>query len=49
MADEPDTSLNKLEELMGKMGIDAELLQARLAKSQNTKKFERRTAINGHD
>jgi hypothetical protein len=49
MADGPDTNLNKPEELMSKTGIDAELLQARMAKSKNTKKFERRTVINGHD
>ena len=49
MADGPDTDLNKPEELMRKTGIDAELLQVRMAKSQNTKKFERRTVINGHD
>ena len=49
MADGPDTDLNKPEELMRKTRIDAELLQARLAKSQNTQKFERRTVINGND
>jgi len=49
MVDEPDTGLNKPEELMKKTRIDAKLLHARLAKSQNTKKFERRTAINGDD
>jgi hypothetical protein len=49
MADESDTDLNKLEKLMRKTGIDAELLHTRLAKSQNTQKFGRRTVINGHD
>jgi hypothetical protein len=49
MVDEPDTDLNKPEELMMKTSIDAKLLHARLAKSQNTQKFGRRTTINGHD
>ena len=41
MADGPHTDLNKPEELMRKTGIDAELLQVRMAKSQNTKKFKK--------
>ena len=49
MADEPDTGLDKLEEPMRETRIDAELLQARMAKSQNTNKFKRRTIINGQD
>jgi hypothetical protein len=49
MADEPDTDLNKPEELMMKTRIDANLLHTRLAKCQNTQKFGRRTVINGHD
>jgi len=49
MADKSDIGLSKPEELMRKMKIDTKLLQARLAKSQNTQKFGRRTVINGHD
>jgi hypothetical protein len=49
MPDGPDSDLNKPEELMVKTRIDAKLLHARLAKSQNTQKFGRRTIINGHD
>lgn len=49
MADEPDTDLNKPEELMMKTRIAIKLLHARLAKSQNTQKFGRRIIINGHD
>jgi hypothetical protein len=49
MSDKFDIGLSKPEELMRKMKIDIKLLQARLAKSQNTQKFVRRTVINGHD
>jgi hypothetical protein len=49
MTNGPDSDLNKPEELMNKTGIDAELLHTRIAKSQNTKNFERRTVINGHN
>jgi hypothetical protein len=49
MADGPYTDLNKPEELMKKTRIDTKLLHTRLAKSQNTQKFGRRTVINGHD
>lgn len=49
MADEPDIDVNKPEELLMKTRIDAKLLHARLAKSQNTQKIGRRTVINGHD
>lgn len=49
MTDEPDTGFNNPEELMKKTRIDNKLLYARLAKSQNSKKFERRTVVNGHD
>jgi len=49
MADGPDTDLNKPEELTKNTRIDAKLLHTRLAKSQNTQKFVRRTVINGHD
>ena len=37
MANEPDTDLNKPEELMMKTIIDAKLLHARTAELQNTK------------
>ena len=36
MADGSDTDLKKPEELMRKTGIDAELLQVRMAKSRST-------------
>lgn len=41
MADGPQTDLNKPKELRMKTGIGAELLQVRMAKSQNTKKFKK--------
>jgi hypothetical protein len=49
MADGPDTDLNKREELMKKTRIDTKLLHTRLAKSQISQKFRRRTVTNGHD